>query len=238
MKSVLQSALQSVGIYYAKRQYMPSGVDWLWDIRRLLGNRPLGTVIDVGANVGNTTAAIKARFPGSSVHAIEPVAATFEILTRTCATLADVTAHRVALSDTRGRAMMATGSNSELNHLIDNEESQYERVESVETNTLEEFCETRAINRIGLLKIDAEGSDLRILQGGRRLWEQRRVAFLFSEVGFNLADKRHLHVAELLGLLPKLGFQPYAFYDYYHEGDELVFANLLSVCPPALATIR
>ena len=238
MKSALQLALEAVGIYYAKRRYMPSGVDWLWDIKRLVGDRRLGTVIDVGANVGNTTIAIKARFPDSIVHAIEPVATTFGVLSRNCESLAGVTAYQLALSETTGRALMATGENSELNHLIDAAAVGYDRVEAVATETLDAFCETRSIGRIGLLKIDAEGADLKVLQGGERLLQDRRVAFLYSEVGFNTADRRHVHVAELLRLLPPAGFRPYAFYDYYHEGGELVFANLLSICPAALSAMH
>ena len=213
MKATLQSALEAVGIYYAKRQYMPSGVDWLWDIQRLLGERRLATAIDVGANVGNTARAIKQRFPDAIVHAIEPVASTFEILKRSCGALAGVTAYRLALSDTSGRALMATGPNSELNHLIQADGTSYEQVETVDTETLDRFCSARAIDRIGLLKIDAEGADLKVLQGGKRVLAEGRAAFVLCEVGFSTADERHVHVADLLARLSDAGFRTYAFYD-------------------------
>lgn len=234
---MLQPALARLGVYYAKRRFMPSGVDWLWDIHRVLNGRSLGTAIDVGANVGRTAASIKERFPLTAVHAIEPVPDTYETLKRNCAGLGNVRCHRLALSDMAAPAWVTAGPNSELNHLVATQSDADGQLEAVDVTTLDDFCEAQSVETIGLLKIDAEGNDLKILEGGRRLFAQRRVAFLFAEVGFDPADTGHVHATELLAFLPHAGFRPYAFYDYYYERVDLVFANVLCVSPAALSAL-
>lgn len=241
MKTLLKSALTRAGLYYAKRRYLPVGIDWLWDIQRILRHRSLAMVVDAGANVGQTSRAIKERFPASTIHAFEPVSKTYESLVHNCRGLEGVTAHRVALSDTAGSASMAVGSNSQLNYLIGpTRAAAAAAVEQVDMNTLDAFCAGQSIERIDLLKVDAEGADLQVLQGAGRLFREGRVAFLFVEAGFDPADHSHVYVTTLLQHLSGVGFQPYAFYDYYHEHDsvDLVFANVLLISPAALAAMR
>jgi FkbM family methyltransferase len=241
MKALIKSALTRAGLYYAKRRYMPCGIDWLWDIQRILRDRSLGMVVDVGANVGQTSRAIKERFPASTVHAFEPVRETYELLVHNCRGFEGVTAHRIGLSDTAGSAWMAVGSNSQINHLVGpTRVTASATVEQVETNTLDAFCAERSIERIDLLKVDAEGADLQVLQGAERMFRDKRVAFVFVEVGFDPADQGHVHVTRMLENLSSAGFQLYAFYDYYHDHNtvDLVFANVLFIGPAALAAMR
>ena len=241
MKALLKSVLTRAGLYVAKRRYLPVGIDWLWDVQRILRDRSLQMVVDAGANVGQTSRAIKERFPASTIHAFEPVSTTYELLVHNCRGLEGVTAHRVALSDTAGTASMAVGSNSQLNYLIGPARAAAAAtVEHVEMNTLDAFCAGRSIERIDLLKVDAEGADLQVLQGAGRLFREGRVTFLLVEAGFAPGDHSHVHVTTLLQHLSGAGFQPYAFYDYYHDHEsvDLVIANVLFVNPAALAAMR
>lgn len=249
MKDLIRSALTRAGIYYAKRQYMPCGIDWLWDVHRLLRGRRMQTVFDVGANVGQTTLAIKARFPHARVHAFEPVGSTFNTLQQKLRGLDGVTAHRLALSDRPGTAMMTADTNSPLNRLLYGAPMMAGGAlptESVATDTIDRFCAARRIERIDLLKVDAEGADLKVLEGGAAMLRDGRVAFVFAEVGFNPADAGHVHLPVLLDHLLRAGIEPYSFYDYCRlkppayvdEGLGLVFANVLLVCPRAIGALE
>jgi FkbM family methyltransferase len=244
MKGWLRSAVSHAGFYYAKRQYMPVGIDWLWDVHRIIGGRRLRTTFDVGANVGHTTTQIKDRFPDTTVHAFEPVPETFERLRRQVEGLNGVTPHRLALSDRTGTATMTADPGSPLNHLVGDDSRSGNGVTTrVDCDTLDRFCEQQQISSIDLLKVDAEGADLKVLQGAATLFRERCVALLFAEVGFDVNDTGHVHLAVLFDHLSRAGFEPYAFYDYCRllppayerEGLGLVFANVLFVSPEALA---
>lgn len=246
MKEVIKDALTRAGIYYAKRRYMPCGIDWLWDVDRIVRGRPVQTVFDVGANVGQTTQMIKARFPAAGVHAFEPVRSTYQTLERNVRPLDGVACHRLALSDRVGVAAMTAAANSPLNRLVEARPDQGladAGTEQVETDTIDRFCRERQIERIDILKVDAEGADLKVLQGAGRMLREARVSFVFAEVGFNPADAGHVHVAVLLEHLLEAGVEPYSFYDYcrlrppayQEEGLGLVFANVLLVSPAALS---
>lgn len=247
MKEAIKNALARAGIYYAKRQYMPCGIDWLWDIARIVSGRPVRTVFDVGANIGQTTRMIKARFPETRVHAFEPVGSTYQSLERRVRHLQGVSCHQVALSDRAGRAAMTADANSPLNHLVDPGSAPAGAgLETVATDTLDRFCLDRQIDQIDILKIDAEGADLKVLQGAESMLRNDRVAFVFAEIGFNPSDSGHVHLAVLLEHLRQTGLEPYSFYDYCrlrppayeHEGLGLVFANMLLVNPAAIAALK
>lgn len=238
MSSPLQSWLFRAGIYYAKRRFMPSGVDWLWDVHRILDGRPLGTVLDVGANVGQTTVAIKQRFPDATVHAFEPVPATYEHLQRTCGHLRGVTTHPLALSNRVGESWMTAVPDSLLNHLVDADaRTDGAALERVPIDTIDHFCESRGLDRIDLLKVDAEGADLKVLEGGSRMFRDRRVRFLLVETGFEAADTSHVNLPLLLQHASEVSLRPYAVYDYYHAPDTraAVAANILFV-PATVST--
>lgn len=241
MKEAIRNALRRAGIYYAKRQYMPCGIDWLWDIHRLTRGRPVRTVFDVGANLGQTTRLIKQRFPAAGVHAFEPIGTTYASLEQGVRGLDGVTCHRLALCERVGRATMTAAKNSLLNRLLpDSDAGGLSPAESVDTDTVDHFCAIHEIGNIDILKIDAEGADLRVLQGAEAMLRDGKVAFAFVEFGFDPNDSGHAYFPAIHDYLDQAGMRVYGFYDYYHEdeGRRLVFANVLFLSPSAISALK
>ena len=242
MKRLFKRVLTRAGIYYAKRQYMPCGIDWLWDIQRVARGRRVRTVFDVGANVGQTTLATKERFAGAVVHAFEPVKATYLSLEQNVAHLAGVTCHRLALSDSVGVAAMTSETNSQLNRFVDaaTASSPSSAVEEVATETVDHFCHTLQIQCIDILKVDAEGADLLVLDGAKAMLRSGQIAFVLVEVGFKAGDSGHVPFLEIHEFLRSAGLGIYGLYDYYHieDGRQLLFANALFISPAAIDRMR
>lgn len=229
MKRLIKRAISEAGFHYAKRQYMPRGIDWLWDISRVCQGLPIRTVFNVSANVGQTTLLIKERFPEAHVHAFEPVSATHQPLGRNVGQLAGVTCHRLALTERVGKARVTAAEDSVLNRLLsDVETPDGSGIETVDTETVDHFCSSREIAAIDILKIDAEGSDLRVRHGSQGMLQGGRVAFVLVEVGFEGDDPTHVHLRILYDCLKKARLNCYAFYDYYYE----------KVAPPTIAEDR
>lgn len=138
----------------------------------------LTTVVDCGANTGQWSAALLSAFghpggePALRLYCFEPSAPTFEKLAANLGPLAGggLALHpiRQALSRRAGDATLhvvheAAGTNSLTRAVA------HRTTEVVEATTLTMFAQQQGIERIDLLKIDAEGHDFEVLAGAQTL---------------------------------------------------------------------
>lgn len=224
---MLHAFLNRLGIYYAKRRYMPYGIDWLWDLDRVLPAGAVRTVVDVGANEGQTTRAVLEVFPASTVHAFEPVAGTFDVLRQALGADKRVQLRRLAVSDAPGTVHVQ--AQSQLSHIVLDSAAGAPGVEAVEAVTLDLFCEQHGIAHIDILKTDTEGHDLEVLKGARQLLLAGKVDWVFVEVTFNRNDETHSPFLAIHDWLSAHGMAVWCFYDHLHTagGRRLAFCNVL-----------
>lgn len=129
---------------------------------------PEAVCLDVGANVGPVTLALSRLCPRGRVHAFEPVPESFAFLERNVAAngAANVSLHQVALSDHDGTATIhfeaeATGAAFISDHLAAGVPQE------VRLQTLDGWAAGAGLDRLDLVKIDVEGAELPVLDGGR-----------------------------------------------------------------------
>lgn len=130
-------------------------------------------VIDVGANVGEWTAELLARWPRAVVIAFEPQAEAHAQLHARFGGRAAVASLRVGLSDYPREAFLTASSHGScvLATLHDRDDADnyhgsgvaLDRTEQVSLSTLDDL----APPRVHVLKIDVEGHELAVLRGGR-----------------------------------------------------------------------
>ena len=197
--------------------------DW-YDIRKT-GCR-IETVFDVGANIGQTARKFRRAFLRANIYSFEPVRALFQELQEDVSGDGNVQCFQVAMGSAPGVGKIYLTEHPTMNSLI---EPEYSRgFEEVQIDTVDSFCRTHGIERIDLLKVDAEGYDLEVLKGSASLLSSARVAFVLAEVGFHPGDSRHVlfdHVREFL--IPH-GFHVFGIYDQNLEWsgeNRLRFAN-------------
>ena len=234
---MLHELLNKLGVYYAKRRYMPVGIDWLWDLQRLRGAKSIACIFDVGANEGQTALSLQKNFPRARIHSFEPVATTFNALMRNVANSANISCHQMAMGSACGAAKMATGPNSLVNRLAPEQTSSGDGqlMESVQMETIDGFCRRHDIGHVDILKIDVEGAELAVIEGATQMLREGRIDFAFVEIGFSARDVGHSFVAEVIHLLSRGGLGLYAIYDYcrlvppdyVRDGRMPVFANAL-----------
>ena len=148
--------------------------DWFEDeirfLRRLL--RPGDQVIDVGANYGAYALSMaRAVGPQGQVWAFEPASATASILADSVAAngFAQLVLDRRALSSAPGTAALGLNGNSELNAIVHSglPSGQFE---TVHLTTLDACMDQYGWRDIRVVKIDAEGEESRIVEGGKRFF--------------------------------------------------------------------
>lgn len=143
--------------------------------------RPGDAVVDVGAQYGYH-AALAARLVGEtgSVHAFEPTPRTHALLVRNLAGLGNVVVEPIALGDGGGVVMLRDfGSRHSAVNTLQSQArvpkgerlALRPRLRAVPRCRLDDYARGRGL-RPAFVKIDAEGSELSVLRGARRLLEE------------------------------------------------------------------
>jgi FkbM family methyltransferase len=172
-------------------------------IRRVL--RPTDSAVDVGANIGSILSAIVAQAPRGRHHAFEPIPSLAAGL-RT--SFPGVVVHEAALAAQAGRA--------EFHHVVSNDsysglrERRYDRPDekveliSVAVERLDEAIPPDVAVRF--VKIDVEGGELGVLQGGVELLARCRPVVVL-EHGLGAADYYGSGPAQVYEVLTECGLR-------------------------------
>lgn len=198
---VVPDSLECLSTYVLLEQQ-----DWFEDelrfLRRLL--RPGQVVIDIGANVGVYALSLaRCVGPEGQVWAFEPASEPAALLTRSIERNATpwVRLQQQALSDHGGSGWLHEPGQSELNALVaDPGGVTAPAGERVALTSLDACLDQHGWSRVDLLKIDAEGEEARILNGGERFF-----AALAPLVLFELKAGETLHL-ELIARFARLGY--------------------------------
>ena len=164
--------------------------------------RPGGTVLDVGAHVGYYTL-LSSVLVGDAgrVHAFEPNPANAEFLLRHVQInrRANVRVEQAAVSDRAGTARFEFGTGSGTGHLAE------AGALEVRTVRLDDHCAEHGLAP-SAVKIDVEGAELSVLEGGRDTLARHRPVIFLSTHGAEV-HRASLEVLRGLGyaLSPILG---------------------------------
>jgi FkbM family methyltransferase len=204
--------------YEIHRAGMPYyGVNALADIQRFR-HRRITTLIDVGANIGQTSHEFSQCFKDASIHTFEPVSGTYEQLLANTRELRNVTSHRLAVGSSLGTATIWLQANNQTNSLNSGLNVQTGRSETVTVTTLDAFTALHGIRDVDVLKTDTENSDLEVIEVAESLLREGRVSFVLSEVGIAKSDSGHTNLFDLSERLLKDNVDLMGIYDrLYHE---------------------
>ncbi|CAN7220993.1 FkbM family methyltransferase [Variovorax paradoxus] len=195
-----------------------AGEEWEPHVRRAIEEaaRPDGIAIDAGAYIGIHTLTMSRCF--STVHAFEPQLGVFQVL---CGNLAlnerlNVITHNGALYDRSIAMRLAPQDHQEVGVPMIGGAIDYNRIENAAALSFEIAApgdphveaialDDLALENVSLIKIDTQGSDLRVLAGAERTIAKSKPVVLFEWE----RDLAALHGATLEGFFEffeKLGY--------------------------------
>jgi FkbM family methyltransferase len=143
-------------------------------------------VFDIGANVGDWSSLMMQQAgnsPGLEIHAFEPCNGTYNILVNRIRTLhvaGQVIAIPKACSSSSGTAtlhVVAVGAGTNSLTCADPSSSP----EVVQLTSIDDYCLETRLNRLALVKIDAEGHDFEVIRGAARMLQQQTIDVLQFE---------------------------------------------------------
>ena len=195
----------------------------LFDSQRL-------TVFDIGAAIGTISRKYKR---GLSMHnykelfriyCFEPLPQYFETLRAEFSSDSRVICENIALSDTIGYADFHQGALPFTSSLLpissmsgggwgEGISLRTERVLSVPTTTLDAYCIEKLISHIHILKIDAQGGEALILEGGESLLRNQRIDLIYLEVIFEATYQGQPTLWDFMTRMNKLDYELLNVYD-------------------------
>lgn len=160
-------------------------------------------VIDIGANIGITTVAIAKRIGGGKLYSFEPVPGYFNILKKNISSnrLENVKVYELAVTDQVGEAYFYQNG---LSSGIVFEEGA--KKFKVSTTTIDRFLSEEEIERIDLINMDCEGSELLALKGAKASLRKNNVK-IFCEIHHDFLKQLGQSVEDLVEYLQSLEFQ-------------------------------
>jgi FkbM family methyltransferase len=174
--------------------------------------RPGDVFLDVGANIGYLSA-VAARLvgPRGQVHAFEPVPAYFVRLGR-LATLNPeylIAANPCAAGETPGMCTMYVTLEPGQSTLVRSYKVEPEILSTIDVPVvrLDSYLKQNQIERVALIKIDAEGFELPILRGLRNYFENcRHRPAIICEIAPRAYPLMGRSVSELAGFMAEFGY--------------------------------
>ncbi|MDP9966493.1 FkbM family methyltransferase [Variovorax paradoxus] len=170
-----------------------AGEEWEPHVRKAIEEaaRPDGVAIDAGAYIGIHTLTMSRCF--STVHAFEPQLGIFQVL---CGNLAlnerlNVVTHNGALYDRSIAMRLAPQDHQEIGVPMVDGDIDYNRIENAAALSFEIAApgdphvdaialDDLALENVSLIKIDTQGSDLRVLAGAERTIAKSKPVVLFE----------------------------------------------------------
>jgi FkbM family methyltransferase len=172
-----------------------------------------GVYVDVGAHVGWFAAHAAARIgPAGRMALFEPdprarAALELNLASRPADRLPRFEIVASPCSDARRTTEFRLAGALGASSLLDLEAASVpHETMTVETTTLDEETDRLGIEKIDLLKIDAEGCEIAVLRGARRLLDARRVDFLIVEKCLPYLRQEGFEAIHLHALLAERGY--------------------------------
>jgi FkbM family methyltransferase len=139
----------------------------------------ISTVVDVGANCGAASVYFARCYPQAAIHAVEPAGAAFALLQRNAAGLSNIRAHNVGLHRADLVVPLYQGAIDAVTaSVLPRARKNAEASEMIRLRNANAWASEHGITNIDLLKLDAEGCEVEILEAFGDLLAQIKVAYI------------------------------------------------------------
>jgi len=184
-----------------------------FDSWRLLANRKFRTVLDIGANEGQFARIARELWPAAMIHSFEPLPRVFSSLVSQFEADPSFRGHNIALSDRSGSQNMHCSAFSPSSSLL--KMAEVHRIEWPESAShtdvevavvrLDDWAvEQGPLELPILVKIDVQGFELHVIEGGRQTLSRADVVVL--EASFHEFYEGQPLFADVHARMCELGF--------------------------------
>ncbi len=238
-KNALQGVANRLGYHILRRDLNVSVDDAFREQLRLIGS-DVSCIVEVGAADGRDTERYALASPNAKVVAFEPVPKSFKALHERAVLSPTIQAVNAAVSDSIGNEEFYIGNWVDASSLMKANftNTNYDAYTApthcinVDVVTLDSFCSENGINNIDLLKIDAQGAELKVLTGATALLSSKAIRVIYCEVNFLEIYKSSPLFHDISLFLYMHGFGLHGLYDIVrdHQGRVLWADAIFCLC--------
>ncbi|MNK33140.1 hypothetical protein D3C87_516150 [compost metagenome] len=240
MKKKIRLFVQNkLGYWFYKSKHLPVGTDIGIDLSKKL-NFPIKTIVDVGANIGQSALYYHELFPESTIYCYEPIPAIYEKLKQLSATTPAIHAFQQGVGATAGSLeIVLLEDQLSQQHSFHKVAGDSDKTVSVPVTTIDEIVKENKLQSIDLLKIDTEGFEIEVIQGAAKSIASNQVKAVYLEVGLSSKNEHNSSFIKVFDTLEKAGFTFYGLYEISHIGIQTNFhyGNVLFIHHSALDQI-
>jgi FkbM family methyltransferase len=181
------------------------------ELLRLAAEVGVQVIYDIGAHVGSWTLLAKAVIPTATVEAFEPLREHCESFDASVAGLDKVRLHCVALGRAAGVTPLFVTTRSDSSSFLEPTSAGFDhgvrRLRSVSTvvHRLDDYCAENGLAPPDLLKLDVQGFELEVLEGGVSSIQNAKA--LIVEVSFVAYYSNQCLFSDVCAFLHNNGFE-------------------------------
>ena len=181
--------------------------------RNWFASHAFNTIIDVGANTGPFSFAMRLLLPESRIFAFEPLPQCYKKLVRNLDPMGKFTAFQTAIGEEQAEAQMWQSEFSESSSLLPMGDLHKQafphtsnaQLVNVPLATLDDYLDKIEFNPPVLLKIDVQGYEDKVIRGATKTL--KHVDWIITELSFKTLYKGQPLFAEMYQLLTFHGFR-------------------------------
>ncbi len=184
LKKTVKQYFNRFGLEITRYSYQENDLSWI------IRNNSIGTVLDIGANVGLFSESVRSVSPEIKIYAFEPLAECYRTMLENMGRDANFKAFNFALGDQneiKSINISPHSSSSSLLKMAKLHEDAFPHSKGgfsrqIEIKTLDDL--SSSIDVVGnlLIKMDAQGYEDKIIQGGQALFSLAKV--VLTEISF------------------------------------------------------
>lgn len=217
VKQIIQRILRPFGVELRRTRSDP-------DLMAFIRDRAIDMVLDVGANVGQFGTGLRAGGYRGRIVSFEPISDVYETLTAKATSDRDWTTNNYALGAKSEQATIHVSDLSVFSSILPSTRAATRfdaaaavaRTETIEVRTLDDVC--RGVSGNVLLKIDTQGFERQVLQGGRSVLSMMKGILMELPIVHLYEDTWRLH--EAIEFMAEAGFVPAQIHPVnFHSAD-------------------
>ncbi len=174
---------------------------------------PEDICMDIGANTGYYTMLMASRATKGEVHSFEPVPLVWHLLN--CGILLNgfkhVCANNFAIASSDGKTSFSQATDSAYSSLIPVGRKAEENQITISVYALDSYMAHRQLERVDILKVDVEGAEGKVLQGGAATFgsARKRPRIAMLEVYNPNLKPYGSSVNEIVSMMEGFGYKPF-----------------------------
>lgn len=214
------------------------GPNLSWPFSRTGIDRNIEVVFDVGANIGTVTKSAYDSFPHAKIYAFEPVKSTYATLCKNLQGRTDrVLPFNIGFFNANQKVEINLSSFHGASSIIEQSKDHIEEhrdldikevgKEEIEVRTMDSFVTEHSIGKIDVVKIDVEGVEREVIEGGRETLKNQ-VDNVLVELSLLRRNRESEYWLDICYDLQELGFMLINLYDVarYERKDRTYLAQM------------